>query len=72
MAAILTLGALAGIAGGVACSTVLAHVVEQAAPRDPLVLGGVAIRMIGAALLSCWAPARRAISVDPVRSLRSE
>jgi hypothetical protein len=70
--AIVTLGAIAGIGGGVACSTVLAHVVEQAAPRDPLVLASVTATMIAAALLSCWAPARRAISVDPVRSLREE
>jgi predicted permease len=72
MTMILTVGAVAGIAGGVACSTILAHVVQQAAPRDPLVLGGVAITMIVVALFSCWAPARRAISVDPVRSLRSD
>ncbi len=72
MAAILAVGAAAGIVAGVACSTVLAHVVQQAAPNDPLVLGGVAATMMAAALLSCLAPARRAISVDPTRSLRSE
>jgi predicted permease len=72
MGAIVAVGAIAGIAGGVVSSTILAHVVEQAAPRDPMVLGGVAVTMIVAALLSCWGPARRAISVDPVRSLRSE
>jgi hypothetical protein len=60
MAAILAVGAGAGIAAGVACSTVLAHVVQQAAT------------MMAAALLSCLEPARRAISVDPARSLRSE
>ncbi len=72
LAAVLTLGAIAGIAGGVACSSLLAHVVEQAAPRDPLVLGGVAVTMLGVALLSGWGPARRAISVDPALSLRNE
>ena len=65
MAAIVAVGAVAGIAGGVVSSAILAHVVEQAAPRDPMVLGGVAATMIVAALLSCWGPARRAISVDP-------
>jgi predicted permease len=72
MGAIVAIGAVAGIAGGVVSSAILAHVVEQAAPRDPMVLGGVATTMIVAALLSCWGPARRAISVDPARSLRSE
>ena len=72
MGAIVAAGAVAGIAGGIVSSTILAHVVEQAAPRDPIVLGGVAVTMIVAALLSSWGPARRAISVDPVKSLRSE
>jgi predicted permease len=72
MGAIVAIGAAAGIAGGVVISTILAHVVEQAAPRDPMVMGGVAITMTVTALLSCWGPARRAISVDPARSLRSE
>jgi predicted lysophospholipase L1 biosynthesis ABC-type transport system permease subunit len=72
MAIVLTVGALTGIAGGVACTAVLARVAPQATPHDPMVLGGVALTMIGIALLSCWAPARRAISVDPIRSLRHE
>jgi predicted permease len=72
MAAVLGVGALAGIAGGIASTTVLAHVAPQATPRDPMVLGGVAVTMLAVALLSCWAPARRAISVDPIRSLRHE
>jgi predicted permease len=72
LAAVLGVGALAGIAGGLACTAVLAHVAPQATPRDPVVLGGVAVTMLAIALLSCWAPARRAISVDPIRSLRHE
>jgi predicted permease len=72
MALVLGAGALAGIAGGLACTAVLAHVAPQATPRDPMVLGGVAVTMLTVALLSCWAPARRAISVDPIRSLRHE
>jgi ABC-type antimicrobial peptide transport system permease subunit len=72
MAVVLTVGALTGIAGGVACTAVLAHVAPQATPRDPMVLSMVAVTMIAVALLSCWAPARRAISVDPIRSLRHE
>jgi predicted permease len=72
LAAVLGVGALAGLAGGIASTTVLAHVAPQTTPRDPVVLGGVAVTMLAVALLSCWAPARRAISVDPIRSLRHE
>jgi hypothetical protein len=72
MAAIIAIGACAGIAGGLVSARVLAHVVEQAAPGDPEVLLGVAATMVAAALVSCWPPARKAISIDPVKSLRSE
>jgi predicted permease len=72
MAVVLGVGGLAGIGGGIGFTAVLAHVAPQATPRDPMVLGGVAVTMLAVALLSCWAPARRAISVDPIRSLRHE
>ncbi len=72
MAAILSAGALAGIAGGVVSSTVIAHVVQQASPADPTVLAAVTSTMFAVALASCWAPARRAISADPLKSLRSD
>jgi predicted permease len=72
MGVIVGAGALTGIAGGVVSATILAHVVAQAVPGDPLVLGGVAATMILTALISCWAPARRAISIDPLTALRSE
>jgi predicted permease len=72
MGTIVAVGASIGIAGGLICSTVLAHVVERAAPRDPIVLGSVAATMLLAALLSAWGPARRAIAIDPAQSLRSE
>ena len=44
----------------------------QATPRDPVVLGAVAATMALVALVAAWVPARRAVSVDPVRSLRHE
>lgn len=72
MAAIVAIGAFAGIAGGLVSAKVLAHIVEQATPGDPEVLVSVAATMIAAALASCWPPARKAISIDPVKSLRSE
>ncbi len=72
MAVILAVGTAAGLAGGAACSRLLASLVDQAAPGDPRLVAAVAATMVAAALLSCLAPARRAISVDPVRSLRTQ
>ena len=65
-------GAAAGLALGIASARLLASIVYQATPRDPWVLGGVGVTMTAVALFSAWIPARRAVSVDPIRSLRHE
>jgi ABC-type antimicrobial peptide transport system permease subunit len=51
---------------------VLAYIVYQATPRDPLVLGGVILTMLLLGLLAAWIPARRALAVDPMILLREE
>jgi ABC-type lipoprotein release transport system permease subunit len=51
---------------------VLAFIVYQATPRDPLVLAGVVFAMALLGLLATWIPAQRALSVDPVILLHAE
>jgi hypothetical protein len=53
-------------------SRVLAFIVYQATPRDPLVLAGVVVAMSLLGLLATWIPAQRALSVDPAILLRDE
>jgi ABC-type lipoprotein release transport system permease subunit len=51
---------------------VLASIVYQASPRDPLVLAGVVLAMLVLGLLATWVPAQRALSVNPMILLREE
>ena len=68
----LAFGSAAGLLLGILASRVLAHIVYQATPRDPLVLAGVVLAMSLLGLLATWIPAQRALSVDPMILLREE
>jgi len=61
---LLALGSAAGLLLGLLASRVLAFIVYQATPRDPLVLTGV--------VLATWIPAQRSLSIDPAILLREE
>jgi predicted permease len=69
---LLAIGSAAGLILGVLASRVLAFIVYQATPRDPLVLAGVVAAMSLLGLVATWIPAQRALSVDPVMLLRDE
>ena len=69
---LLAFGSAAGLLLGILASRVLAYIVYQATPRDPLVLAGVVLAMLLLGLLATWIPAQRALSVDPVILLREE
>jgi ABC-type lipoprotein release transport system permease subunit len=57
---------------GIVASRVLALIVYEATPSDPLVLTGVVVIMALLGLSATWIPARRALSIDPVILLRAE
>jgi len=65
-------GSAAGLLLGVMASRLLAQIVYQATPRDPLVLAGVVITMALLGFLATWIPAERALRVHPARLLREE
>jgi predicted permease len=69
---LLAFGSLAGLVLGILASQVLAYIVYQATPRDPLVLAGVVLAMAILGLLATWIPAQRALSLDPMTLLRDE
>jgi hypothetical protein len=65
-------GSAAGLLLGLLASRVLALIVYQATPRDPLVLAGVVLAMALLGLVATWIPAQRALSIDPAILLREE
>jgi ABC-type antimicrobial peptide transport system permease subunit len=69
---LLAVGSVAGMILGVLATRVLSHIVYQATPKDPIVLGGVVLSMLSVGLVAAWIPARHALAVDPMILLREE
>jgi predicted permease len=69
---LLAFGSAAGLLVGLAAGKVLAFIVSQATPWDPVVLGGVVLTMALLGLVAGWIPARRALATDPAILLREE
>ena len=68
--------AAAGIAVGLILAFVLARVlaglVFGVSVSDPLTYGSVALGLLSVALLACVTAARRALTVDPAETLRTD
>jgi predicted permease len=69
---LLAVGSIAGLLLGILASRVLAYVVYQATPRDPIVLACVVLAMVAVGVLATWIPAQRALTVDPMILLRED
>ena len=67
--------ALIGVAVGVITSLVLARLIAsllfQTAPTDPLTFAGMVVLLGAVALLAAYLPARRASKIDPMIALRT-
>ena len=61
-----------GVAGALAASRVLAGLLFQVTPTDPLTYAGTALALLGVAEIAALVPALRATRTDPVEALRSE
>lgn len=69
---VLVSGSVAGVVLGVLASRLLAALVYDASPRDPLVLLGAVACMTLIGLIATWIPARRALAINPAQLLREE
>jgi predicted permease len=65
-------GSLVGLLLGVFASRLLARIVYQANPLDPVVLGGAVLTMALLGIAASATPALRALAVDPSRLMREE
>jgi len=69
---LLLAGSAAGLVLGALASRLLAQIVYEATPRDPVVFVGVMLTMTLLGLIATWVPARRAMGIDPVGLLRED
>jgi predicted permease len=69
------LGAI-GVTIGVACALgvtrLLAGLLYEVSPTDPLTLVGTCVALLAVSLAASWLPARRAAAMDPAVALRGE
>jgi predicted permease len=66
------IGIVLGLLLSFAATRVLADLLYGIKPADPLTFAGVALFLAAVAFISCYVPARRAASIDPMKSLRAE
>jgi predicted permease len=65
-------GSVAGLLLGTVASRLLAQVVYEATPRDPVVFAGVMTTMALLGLVAMCLPAQRALRIHPAKLLREE
>ena len=61
-----------GLAGSLVVTRLIAGLLYEVRPADPITFGGIGLLLALVALLACYLPARRATRVDPALTLRSE
>jgi len=66
------IGVIIGLIGAFGVTRVIASLLYNVTPTDPLSFGGVALFLALIAIVASYLPARRATNVDPIVALRNE
>jgi putative ABC transport system permease protein len=65
-------GLAIGMAAALILSRLIAHLLFDVTPTDPVSYAAVVGTLLAVTLLACYVPARRAVAIDPLRALRWE
>ena len=65
-------GVALGMVGGLALTRLIAGLLYETPPKDPLTFAGVGLFLAAISVLAAYLPARRAAAVDPVVTMRAE
>jgi predicted permease len=65
-------GVVLGLGAAYALTSLIAGLLFDVRPRDPLTFTAAAATLLVVALVACWIPARRAARIDPLSALRAE
>ena len=71
-ARLMLIGLTAGLAGAYFAVRLMANRLFEVSPHDMTIFILVPLSLVVVALAACWAPARRAMGVDPAASMRQE
>jgi ABC-type antimicrobial peptide transport system permease subunit len=69
--ALVAVGVLGGVAAAYGLTRLLSSLLHEVSPNDPAVFAGVSALFLAAALLAGYVPARRALRLDPMATLRT-
>jgi predicted permease len=65
-------GSIAGLAGSLTASRLIASQLYGVSSTDPLTLTSIVLLLAVTGLVACWLPARRAMKIEPMEALRYE
>ncbi len=70
--AMVSLGLVFGVAGGLVCGRFIENLLFEVKPDDPAAIAAPVLALVCTALLAALPPALRAVKIDPAQTLRNE